>query len=424
MNILKERLVLVSVKRIMTMLFFMSLVGCASFQPNISDENTFYTRQQTQLNDIASVSAAVPSADEAEDYFDIDFESKGIQPVWLKIENKDDQAFYFLPIGLDPDYFSPNEVAWKSKGMLSDSEHQRLAKTLADLHIPMQVLPGETVEGFVYTNSKPGVKYLEVMLVQSGQKKSLEFLIKVPGIEADFSQVDFTNLYEEAGLELTLVELHEKLNKLPCCVFGGDKISPGDPLNLVIVGDDKHLFTPFIARGWHVTETMSGGSAWRTMMSSMFGIEYLTSPVSPLYVFNRSQDIALQKSRGSVDERNHMRLWLSPWKHEGRSVWVGQISRDIGVRLSAKTFVTHQIDADIDEARDYLLADLYLSNKLSSFAYLPKDTEIAGIFAGKNYTGDDYHSDGSWLLLDIANKAAYQIDKQKQLQRIDLKAQK
>ena len=39
-------------------------------------------------------------------------------------------------------------------------------------------------------------------------------------------------------------------------------------------------------------------------------------------------------------------------------VWVGQISRDIGVRLNRHTLVTHKMDPDVDETREYLLEDL------------------------------------------------------------------
>ena len=65
-------------------------------------------------------------------------------------------------------------------------------------------------------------------------------------------------------------------------------------------------------------------------MSSVFGRRYRTSPVSPLYVFDRPQDFALQKARKTVDERNHLRLWRAPVDFEGKPVWVGQLSRDIG----------------------------------------------------------------------------------------------
>ena len=49
-------------------------------------------------------------------------------------------------------------------------------------------------------------------------------------------------------------------------------------------------------------------------------------------------------------------------RFEGKPVFVGQISRDIGVRFTTKTWppVTHEIDPDIDEARNALIEDLFL----------------------------------------------------------------
>jgi len=35
---------------------------------------------------------------------------------------------------------------------------------------------------------------------------------------------------------------------------------------------------------------------------------------------------------------------IGPVNFEGPPMWVGQISRDIGIKLSSKTIVTHKID--------------------------------------------------------------------------------
>lgn len=69
--------------------------------------------------------------------------------------------------------------------------------------------------------------------------------------------------------------------------------------------------------------------------------------------------MALQKGRRDVNQRNHMRLWLAPVTFQGQPVWVGQISRDIGVRLTRRTITTHKIDPAVDETRWYLLQDLF-----------------------------------------------------------------
>jgi hypothetical protein len=46
------------------------------------------------------------------------------------------------------------------------------------------------------------------------------------------------------------------------------------------------------------------------------------APVSALYVFGRSQDAALQRARSSINERNHLRIWLTPLRFEGKPVWI------------------------------------------------------------------------------------------------------
>ena len=94
--------------------------------------------------------------------------------------------------------------------------------------------------------------------------------------------------------------------------------------------------------------------------------------MSALYLYGRPQDVGLQKARQTVDERNHLRLWLSPMRYQGMPVYIGQISRDIGVKLTAKspTLTTHEIDPDVDEARDYLTQDLLESQKVAIIGFV------------------------------------------------------
>ena len=54
-------------------------------------------------------------------------------------------------------------------------------------------------------------------------------------------------------------------------------------------------------------------------------------------------------------------------RYEDQLVWIGQISRDIGVRFTLKTITTHKIDPDVDETRDFLIQDLWYSKALKSF---------------------------------------------------------
>ena len=80
----------------------------------------------------------------------------------------------------------------------------------------------------------------------------------------------------------------------------------------------------------------------------------------------------------------------------GKPVWIGQVSRDIGVRFTTKAWnlTTHRIDPDVDEARDYVMEDLALTGRVAAVGY------VAGVGAcdraapRHNLTGDPYFTDG------------------------------
>jgi hypothetical protein len=101
--------------------------------------------------------------------------------------------------------------------------------------------------------------------------------------------------------------------------------------------------------------------------------------------------------------RNHLRLWLTPLIFEGQEVWIGQISRDIGVRLSSKTITTHKIDPDVDETRDYLLQDLLLSGSLAGIGYAKGVGAATPEDPRYNYTLDPYFTDGLRLVLFVSD---------------------
>jgi hypothetical protein len=125
----------------------------------------------------------------------------------------------------------------------------------------------------------------------------------------------------------------------------------GDPLNIVVVGHGIDALFAFIERGWRLDEPFDLHGTYRTIRAFLFGSEYLNAPVSPLYVFGRQQDVALQKARDTVSQRNHLRLWLAPFTIDGLQVWVGQISRDIGIKLTTQSWylTTHLISPEVDQ---------------------------------------------------------------------------
>jgi hypothetical protein len=142
---------------------------------------------------------------------------------------------------------------------------------------------------------------------------------------------------------------------------------------------------------------------YRTIKAFLFRSEYLNAPVSPLYVFGRQQDVALQKARNNISLRNHLRLWLAPFAVDGQQVWVGQISRDIGIKLTTQVWylTTHRISPAVDQDRFYLLQDLIMSGAVSRFGFVKGVGTSSMPDPRANLGGDPYVTDGLRLVVSL-----------------------
>ena len=393
------------------LLFLLVLPGCTISLSPENDSLGYLERSETQVDGNVRVSAVVLSPEESEKTFGYPLASKSIQHIWIEIENKLSTELYLMLVSLDLDYFSPSEVAWKFRSFNDEDQKERKdsikSKSLDEMiemfmqrHVPVVVPPRTTVSGYVYTNLDPDTKVFTVDLFGEKESRTFDFVQLVPGFQADYMHVDFDKLYKSNEVrELNLKGLRDYLESLPCCVLGGDKKTAGDPLNLVIVGEGADVLATLVRQGWNLTETISSDTMWRTVVSSLFGSKYSTSPVSPLYLFDRPQDIALQKARETVDERNHLRLWRAPVTFKGQKVFVGQISRDIGVKFSSKTFVSHKIDPVVDEARLYITLDMIDSQHIKALGYVKGVGYSDREKPQYNYTEDPYYTDGHRVVL-------------------------
>jgi hypothetical protein len=373
------------------------VAGCASFGPAPLDQLEFRDRAQRRSEAGLAVEVAVLSADESRRAFDTDLASRDIQPVWVQIVNDTDEAFWMVPLGIDPDYYSPFEAAYRSHSVLGGSANAAMDGYFRDRQMPSYIAPKSTDSGFVFTNLDEDAKPLEVLLVGDREIRSFSFVVPVPGLQTDRAAVDLDALYRaEDVASYDDEELRRTLRALPCCTTNARGDGQGDPLNLVIVGNEEDIYPPFFRRGWHETERIYGGSLWRTIRSFLFGARYRHSPVSPLYAFGRPQDVAFQKARQTIDQRNHLRLWLAPFRYRHRPVWIGQISRDVGVRFTPRTWnlTTHAIDPDVDEARSSLFQDLLLSQSLAALGYVGGVGAATPQSPRENLTGDPYFTDG------------------------------
>jgi len=390
--------------RLAMMLLILLLTGCASrFDLQSVESVPFKERAITQEKDGVRVTAAVPDKQETRELFGLSLYKKLVQPVWIEIENMTDEVMGFLPFSVDPDYHTPFEIASLTPG---DKKRREAEQQLFRNSVSMWVAPGQTRSGFVYTNLDEGTKAFTVDLFSDERNWGFTFFIQVPGLAIDHQDVDFHAIYaeEEVSHITDPEEFIATLEELPCCVVDAKGKNTGDPINIVVVGDPERLYYSIIRAGWDETETVTAASGWKTAASFFTGGAYRYSPVSSLYLFGRRQDVALQRIRENIHERNHFRLWLAPMTFRGQTVWVGQISRDIGVRFSKKTITTHKIDPDVDETREFLVENLAYNQVLKQFAYVGGVGETPMDQPRGNLTGDPWFTDGMRVVLWIPSE--------------------
>ena len=393
---------------ILISLILLALIGCTTtqvsprFSPRSINEVRFRDRAQSEYDDEVRVTVAVPTAEENKELFSANLALKEIQPIWVKVENHSDRIYYLISSATDPNYFSPNETSFAVHGGLSRPEKTKMENYFRSMNFRNPILPHTAVSGFVFTNLDEGEKVVQIDLIASKQIKFFTFFVQIPGMRVDYQMVDFDSLYSnEEIVELDEAELRTALEKLPCCTTNEEGTNFGDPVNLVIIGDFYDVLAAFSRRGWLPAEETYAKAAWKTIKSFLFGKRYRYSPVSSLYLYGRHQDLARQKPRHSIHERNHLRLWYSPMRFKGKPVFVGQISRDIGVRFTTKTWppVTHKIDPDIDEARHAIIEDLLFSQILAKVGFVKGVGRATPYRPRQNLTGDPYFTDGLRVVL-------------------------
>jgi len=100
---------------------------------------------------------------------------------------------------------------------------------------------------------------VDIDLISYGKAKFFTFFVSIPGIKADYHEVDFDTLYSENEIVyLDENELRTALENLPCCTTNEDGTEKGDPLNLVLIGSREDLSAAFVRRGWLPAEQTYG----------------------------------------------------------------------------------------------------------------------------------------------------------------------
>ena len=390
--------------RIAAVVVCVVLSGCAGFHPQPHDEIGFELRILTKTERGVTISAVALGPEEARAAFGVPMIDRGIQPVWVRVENAREETLYLLNLTFDPLYFTPTEAAFINHIWLDSDSNARMDALFQEHALPGKIDGGATTEGFLYVTPDLGAKLLNFVYVGVGHTIAVRIVAQVPGLDkvpADISTLFDPDEIQDVNSE---EELRAAIEALPCCVADRSGEIEADPLNFVLIGEPELGRAALIGGGWDATETVTTASAWKTTMSFLFGSAYRYSPVSDLYAFGRKQDAAFQIAREDIDERNHLRVWLAPLRFKGTPVWIGAISRDIGVIMSGFG-TTHKIDPDVDSERWYLVQSLARAQLLKRYAFakggpVSRPENPRSSLEPKNI----YYSDGLRVVMELSSE--------------------
>jgi hypothetical protein len=367
----------------------------------------FMARAQTQEKEGVRVTVSVMTRSEARAAFGKQLDKNQVQPVWLEVENRSDKPLWLMLYGVDPHYFTASEAASLVHGSLHPDKPE-IDAYFDSVAIKRITPPGSRTSGFVFSNLKLGTKAVRVRLTGYQYLLDFEFFATVPGLKADWQSTEFKSIYapDEIIDFDDPTDLRTTLENFICCTTKKDGSGSGDPINMVVIAPSSESLMGFIKAGWDETEIITAGSGWRTFKSFLTGAEYKYSPISALYVFKRPQDISLQKARDTIHERNHLRLWLTPWRLQGNLVFIGGISRDIGVFWTTRTWnlTSHAIDSEVDEARNYITEDLAAAQALAGYGFVDGVGKSAPDTPQENLLGTPWWSNGKRVVLQLSEE--------------------
>jgi hypothetical protein len=153
-----------------------TLADCAAVAPQPSatqpDYPDYKARAVTRTEGQVRVSTSVFTAAESAALYGVSLAKRGIQPVWIEVRNPENQIYYLLSPGLDPNFFPASEAAEAMSPDSSSQQRATLDQRFRAVAFHHPIAPGKTTSGFVLTNLQQGVKLVPIDLVGSGRART------------------------------------------------------------------------------------------------------------------------------------------------------------------------------------------------------------------------------------------------------------
>jgi hypothetical protein len=177
--------------------------------------------------------------------------------------------------------------------------------------------------------------------------------------------------------------------------------NPGDMVNFALIGTKEQVEAAYKAAGWVAADKSVQDAIVNGLMKTLGKEAYTEMPMSTLYLFGRPQDMSFARADPLMvaAERHHLRVWQTDKTVDGRPLWVGSSTHDIGFEKDQRNGkVTHKIDPEIDKERDYLLQSFDAAGTYASAAYV---TPSNPMLEARTATGGSFHSDGRIVVMNL-----------------------
>jgi hypothetical protein len=177
--------------------------------------------------------------------------------------------------------------------------------------------------------------------------------------------------------------------------------NPGDMVNFALVGSADQVTKGFAAAGWVQVDKTTQDAVLHGLISTLSHEAYTEMPMSTLYLFGRSQDLSFARAAPLevAAIRHHLRVWKTTEMVNGEPLWVGSATHDNGFEKDQRTGgVTHHIDANVDQERDFLEQSFSGAGVLAGAAYVTPSNPLT---TAKTATGGGFQSDGRIVVMDL-----------------------
>jgi LssY C-terminus len=177
--------------------------------------------------------------------------------------------------------------------------------------------------------------------------------------------------------------------------------NPGDMVNYALIGTQDQVTKAFAAAGWVQVDKTTQDAVVHGLISTLSHAAYTEMPMSTLYLFGRSQDLSYARADplAVAAIRHHLRVWKTTETVGGEPLWVGSATHDNGFEKDQRNGgVTHHIDANVDQERDFLEQSFSGAGVIAGAAYVMPANPLT---TAKTATGGSFESDGRIVVMDL-----------------------